>query len=141
MNFGEKVKKLRKEKKMSQTDLAKQIGVSMRTVQSYEAGMSYPKNRNVYTLLAQALSCDENYLRTENEDFITDAAAAYGKRGEQQARSLLDATAAMFAGGELSEDDKLAFIHEINSLYFDSKERAKKFTPRKYRNETDGSTD
>ena len=38
----------------------------------------------------------------------------------------------MFAGGELSDEDKTAFMDEIQSLYLDSKKRAKKFTPKKY---------
>ena len=33
----------------------------------------------------------------------------------------------MFAGGELSDEDKTAFMDEIQSLYLDSKRRAKKF--------------
>ena len=41
----------------------------------------------------------------------------------------------MFAGGELTDEDKLAFMHEIQSLYFDSKDRAKKFTPKKFQTE------
>lgn len=41
----------------------------------------------------------------------------------------------MFAGGELSDEDKTAFMDEIQMLYLDSKKRAKKFTPKKYLNE------
>ena len=48
------------------------------------------------------------------------------------AAQLLHQTATLFAGGELSDDDKLAFVTEIQQLYLDSKERAKKFTPKKY---------
>ena len=82
------------------------------------------------------MGCDENYLKTENEEFITTASEQYGLRGASQAQQILDQTAAMFAGGELSDEDKMAFIHEIQSLYFDSKERAKKFTPKKYQTDT-----
>ena len=38
----------------------------------------------------------------------------------------------MFAGGELSDEDKTSFMDEIQLLYLDSKMRAKKFTPKKY---------
>lgn len=38
----------------------------------------------------------------------------------------------MFAGGSLSDEDKTAFMDEIQSLYLDSKKRAKKYTPKKY---------
>ena len=38
----------------------------------------------------------------------------------------------MFAGGELSDEDKTALMDEIQMLYLDSKMRAKKYTPKKY---------
>ena len=36
MTFGEKVRSLRKEKKMSQQELASMVGVSYRTIRSWE---------------------------------------------------------------------------------------------------------
>lgn len=56
----------------------------------------------------------------------------FGNRGAKQAQQILEQAAAMFAGGELSDEDKTAFMDEIQSLYLDSKRRAKKFTPKKY---------
>lgn len=74
-----------------------------------------------------------NYLLTEDEEFISEAAVQHGLRGEQQARKIIVQTQALFAGGDLSDEDQLAFLHEMQAIYFDSKERAKKFTPKKYR--------
>jgi hypothetical protein len=46
----------------------------------------------------------------------------------------LSQAAAVFAGGELSDEDRLAFMTEIQELYLESKDiAAKKFTPKKYR--------
>ena len=78
------------------------------------------------------------HLLTENEEFISGAGELYGKRGQMQAAELLEQAAALFAGGSLSEDDELAFVNEIQQLYLDSKKRAKKFTPMKYRKNGDG---
>ena len=136
MKFGEKIRELRKEKGITQEILGKMIGVSKRTIINYEQGTRYPQDHEIYAKLANALDCDENYLKTENEEFITTVSEQYGLRGASQAQQILDQTAAMFAGGELSDEDKMAFIHEIQSLYFDSKERAKKFTPKKYQTDT-----
>ena len=129
MTLGEKIKKLRLQKELSQAELAKAAGISLRSLQNYEANAFPPRYQRVYVSLAQALDCDVNYLKSDTSDFIITAAAKYGPRGAQ---AILDQTAAMFAGGDLSEDDKLAFVNEIQSLYLDSKERAKKFTPKKY---------
>ena len=132
MTLGEKIKKLRLQKELSQAELAKAAGISLRSLQNYEANAFPSRYQRVYVSLPQAIDCDVNYLKSDTSDFIITAAAKYGPRGAQQAQAILDQTAAMFAGGDLSEDDKLAFVNEIQSLYLDSKERAKKFTPKKY---------
>ena len=135
MTFGEKVKTLRKTKDMSQTQLAQVVGVSLRTVGGWEKEGRYPKQHELYQKLADTLGCDVSYLMTEEESFITEATEQYGSRGAKQAHQILEQAAAMFAGGELSDEDKTAFMDEIQMLYLDSKRRAKKFTPKKYLNE------
>lgn len=132
MNFGEKVKELREAKGFSQPELGRRVGVSTRTIASYEAGKSYPKQREVYDRLAKELDVDVNYLRTENEVFMEEVGSRYGRRGVLQAKDILEQTAQLFAGGSLSDEDELAFITEMQRLYLDSKERAKKYTPKKY---------
>ena len=133
MTFGEKVQNLRKAKNMSQTQLADAIGVSLRTVRGWEIEGRYPKQHDFYQRLSDILGCDVSYLTTEGESFITEATEQYGSRGAKQAQLILEQAAAMFAGGELSDEDKTAFMDEIQMLYLDSKKRAKKFTPKKYR--------
>ena len=135
MTFGEKVKTLRKTKDMSQTQLAQAIGVSLRTVGGWEKEGRYPKQHELYQKLADTLGCDISYLMMEEEAFITEATEQFGSRGARQAQQILEQAAAMFAGGELSDEDKTAFMDEIQMLYLDSKKRARKFTPKKYLNE------
>lgn len=135
MTFGEKVKTLRTTKKMSQAQLAQELGVALRTVSGWENQNRYPKKRELYQNLADILGCDISYLMSEEESFITEASEQYGSRGAKQAQQILEQAAAMFAGGELSDEDKTAFMDEIQMLYLDSKRRAKKFTPKKYLNE------
>ena len=62
MKFGEKVRLLRNEKKLSQTELGKMCGLSLRTIRNYEVDGRYPKQREVYTKLAAALGCEVNFL-------------------------------------------------------------------------------
>ena len=135
MTFGEKVKTLRKTKDMSQTQLAQASAVSLRTVGGWEKEGRYPKQHELYQKLADTLGCDISYLMTEEEAFITEATEQFGSRGARQAQQILEQAAAMFAGGELSDEDKTAFMDEIQMLYLDSKKRARKFTPKKYLNE------
>lgn len=136
MTFGEKIKNLRKSKNLNQTQLANAIGVSLRTIRGWEIEGRYPKQHELYQKLADVLGCDVSYLMTEEDAFVTEAAEQYGSRGAKQAQQILEQAAAMFAGGELSDDDKTAFMDEIQMLYLDSKKRAKKFTPKKYLKDT-----
>ena len=138
MKFGEKVKKLRKDMKLSQSELARKIGVTGRSVASYEAGTSYPRYKETYDALAAVLGVDVNYLRTEDEEFLEDVGQQFGSRGQRQAQAILTEARQLFAGGELSDDNKLAFLTEMQQLFLDSKQRARKFTPRKYLRENDG---
>ena len=131
MKFGDKVRRLRKENGWSQEELAKKLGVNTRTVFTYENG-TYPRYQKTYDQLAELFGVNTDYLRTESEDFLSEVSARYGSRGQAQARMILEQTHQLFAGGSLSDDDELAFLHEIQRLYLDSKERAKKYTPKKY---------
>ena len=81
MKFGEKVRLLRNEKKLSQTELGKMCGLSLRTIRNYEVDGRYPKQREVYTKLAAALGCEVNFLLSEDEEFVLQAQQSYGYKG------------------------------------------------------------
>ena len=80
MTFGEKVRELRTSKGISQTELGKAVGVSLRTVRGWEAEGRYPKQRDLYTKLAETLGCEVDYLLTEKEAFITDSTERFTTR-------------------------------------------------------------
>lgn len=135
MKFGEKLRKLRTEKSITQGDVAAAIGVSRRTYVSYEQDGRYPRRREVYTKLAEILGCDVNYLLAEEEEFISSAGDQYGSRGKRQAEELVSELSGMFAGGELSESDMDAVMIALQKAYFDCKADNKKYTPKKFRKE------
>lgn len=139
MSFGEKLRDLRNNKKMTQAQLAKEIGVSSRTIISYENGNSYPKKREVYFKLATFFNVDVNYLLTEDEEFITEAKSKYGNHGAKQAEELVAEIGGLFAGGQLSEEDKDAVMRSLQQAYWDAKEENKKYTPKKYRKNDDNN--
>ena len=67
MTFAEKLRSLRRENGLSQEALAKELGITRRTLARYEAGDCYPRYREVYEKLASLLNVDADYLRTEAE--------------------------------------------------------------------------
>lgn len=132
MKFGEKLKQSRKAAGLSQEELAGAIGVTRKTITSYESGRVYPKSRDTYALLAKALNVDESSLRNEYDDFVASASDKYGYRGRKQAEHLVDEMCALFAGGELSEEDMDGVIKTMMEHYFRAKEINKKYTPKQY---------
>ena len=139
MKFGEKVRRLRNEKGLSQTELGNLCGLSLRTIRNYEVDGRYPKQREVYSKLAAALGCDVNYLLSENEEFVLQAKQTYGYQGARDAEELIADISALFAGGELSEDAKDGVMRALQDAYWMAKEKNReKYTPKKYRNKSDG---
>lgn len=132
MKFGEKLRKLRTEKSMTQDEVSKAIGVSRRTYVSYEQDGRYPRKREIYGKLADVFKCNINYLMTEGEEFVTSAAEQYGSRGKRQAEELVEELSGMFAGGDLSEADKDSVFMALQRAYVLCKEDNKKYTRKDY---------
>ena len=134
MTFGEKVRELRTSKGISQTELGKAVGVSLRTVRGWEAEGRYPKQRNLYTKLAETLGCEVDYLLTEKEAFITDSTERFGSRGAKDAKELVADLTGLCAGGQMAEEDMDALMLAVQEAYVEAKKKNReKFTPKKYR--------
>lgn len=134
MKFGEKLRELRKQKHLSQTELGAAIGVSLRTLRGWEVEGRYPKQRELYAKLAEVLECDVDYLLTEKEAFITDSADRFGYRGERDARALVEDLTGLFAGGQMAEEDMDALMLAVQEAYVEAKRRNReKYAPKKNR--------
>ena len=64
MKFAEKVRAARLNMGYTQKQLAEKTRVALRTIVSYEKGDSYPRKRETYAALANALDVETNYLLT-----------------------------------------------------------------------------
>ena len=135
MKFGEKLRQLRRQRNLTQNEVAQAVGVSQRTYISYEQEGRYPRHREMYSKLAAVLDCEPSYLMAEDEEFISEAGERFDRRGKRQAEKLVAELSGMFAGGELSEADMDAVMIALQKAYFDCKADNKKYTPKKYRSE------
>lgn len=131
MEFNDKIKELREKKGMTQTELGEKVGVSLRTIQNYEAGKSYPKQNHMYDKLAEALDTDVNYLLTRGEHFIAKSSEEFGYRGKKDAEELINSAKALFAGGELTDEDKETVLMALQEAFFEAKRENKKYGNRK----------
>ncbi len=125
MNFTEKLQNLRKEKGWTQAELAEKVGVSCRSIQNYELGSRYPK-RNILDKLCEVLETRIEYL-VSSSDFLGLVEAEDGVRGVASAQQLLECAGALFAGGDISEDDKDKVMLALQNIYWKSKEKNRKY--------------
>ena len=133
MKFCEKLKEARTKAGLKQEELAKALGVSLRTITNYESGERYPKKREIYYKLAELFHTEENYFLNEDEDFLLTAVEKYGSKGAKQARELMEEVSGLFAGGNIADEDLDEMMRGIQEAYWIAKEKNKKYTPKKYR--------
>ena len=140
MTFSDKIKRAREVAKLTQYELAQEVGVSQRTIASYESGGARAR-RSTTEKLARALKVSVKYLSDdacvdplediEKDEYIDQARALYGAKGVRDMDTLLADNAALFAGGELSQEQKDAFFEAVTKAYFACKGEAKKKYGRK----------
>ena len=133
MSFAENLRRLRKEKGLTQEQLARQIGVGKRAVIGYETEGRYPRKHDIYQKIADALDCTTNDLLTDSDQFVAKAQEEYGTRGRKQAEEAVNTITGLFAGGELPEEDRDAVAKAIQDAYWYAKERNRKYTPFRFR--------
>jgi len=134
VKFAEKLSNARKKAGLTQEELALLIGLSRKAVNNYEIGKTYPRTREAYKKLADALKLDVNYLLTEDEEFIANASELYGSRGAKQAQVLIESAQGLFAGGDLSDNDKDAVMRALQEAYWMAKQdNIERYTPKKFK--------
>lgn len=140
MTFSDKIKRAREVAKLTQSELAQQVGVSQRTIASYESGGAKAR-RSTIEKLARALKvsvkfltdddCTDPLADIEKDDYIDQARAMYGAKGVRDMEELLRENTALFAGGELSQEQKDMFFQAVMTAYVTCKEEASKKFGRK----------
>ena len=127
MSFGDKLKDLRIKSGMSQEQLAQKLGITRRSIVYYETSERYPKKREILLGIAKVFSVPVDFLVTEREEFVIDAAEKYGSSGVRDANELIAEIGGLFAGGKLDEEDKDKVFKAITDLYFEAKQINKKY--------------
>ena len=133
MEFSEKLKKARIAKQLSQKELAEATGLTTRTIQNYETTKRLPKSRKTYKKLADTLGIREEDLMDENTEFVLQASTQYGRRGGQQAWGLVADLKAMWAGGEMEEEDMDEIMRAVQEAYWEAKKNNRKYVNKRYR--------
>lgn len=130
MAFNEVLKEERERAGLTQQQLAEMTGISVRMVQLYERGTSYPR-ANVAKKLAQALGITVSALLSENDAILADAQERGGMRAKRDVAALISEVSALFAGGQLDESEKDEVIEALTFAYWDAKKKNKKYASKK----------
>ena len=113
-SYGERLMRARKEKELTREELGKLCGITGRTIQNYELGHVTPNRIDVSQRLADVLDISVDYL-------------IYGEKEEtelteEDKKKILAHASALFAGGKLSDEEQLAFIYELQTLYMKARQ-------------------
>ena len=132
MELKDRIAKIRRMRGLTQNELAEKVGVSARAIQNYEGGTRTPK-KDILAKIAEILAVDEKALASDEEYFVIEANEKYGSKGKASAQKLVENAAALFAGGDISEEDKANVMEALQEAYWEAKITNKKYTPKKYR--------
>lgn len=132
MELKDRIAKIRRMRGLTQNELAEKAGVSARAIQNYEGGTRTPK-KDILAKIAEILAVDEKALASDEEYFVIEANEKYGSKGKAAAQKLVENAAALFAGGDISEEDKANVMEALQEAYWEAKITNKKYTPKKYR--------
>lgn len=140
-SMGDKLKALRLSKKITVAELSRASGLTDRAIRYIENNERQP-GVDAIKKLSAALEVGTDYFMDDElfkqelhkDELLKRAKEKYGSRGMAQARAVYESAKGLYAGGRLNEDEQEAFRDLMMEIFFDSKEEAKKFTPKKYRN-------
>lgn len=127
MSFGRRLRTLREENKLTQRELADRLSITPRTLQNYESERMHPKNSAIYGQLAAIFRVSVDYLLGEEES----EKKLSENKSEKEIRNLVEDIGGLFAGGELSDEDKDKVMKTITELYWRAKEKNKKYSAKK----------
>lgn len=137
--LGDKIHAVRISLNMSVAELSRRTGLTARAIRYYENNERVP-SVEVIQKMADVFNLSTNFFmdpaayqqQLEKEAFLEEAQKKYGSKGKAQAKRLTEEVRALYAGGELSENDKQGFMEEMMDIFMIAKEEAKIYTPKKY---------
>ena len=89
----------------------------------------------IFLIVFSLSSCNFLGFNNEDDDFIITSGELFGYKGKKGAEKLLADANALFAGGELAEEDKDALMFALQQSYIDAKRKNKKYAHKKSEDE------
>lgn len=121
MDFGDKLHSLRKERNMSQTELAKRLQVSRRTINSWEHESRHPKKREIYESLACIFECPIEYLLSDKPGLVADVYESFGSNRFSISKDILLDVQAYFMSDSINTEEKDTLMFAIHEAYIEAR--------------------
>lgn len=136
MEFNERLKQLRGNVGLTQKQISDELGITVRAYQYYEEGKKYP-TRPKLVKLSEILGVTPSELLSLQDQYLMEADEKGGSRDKRRIRQLVGEMHTLFAGGELSDEDKDTAIRALNDAYWTAKEMNREtYTPNKNKGKT-----
>jgi transcriptional regulator with XRE-family HTH domain len=141
MNYGERLKRLREDRKLSQQQLADRLNINRSTYARYELGQTQPDYETLQRL-ADFYGVSVDYLfGRENKKNLPELTAKderdIAKRMEKIKKDLAADGGLSFYGEPLSEEAKESLLEAMEYAVKQAQRLNKKYIPKKYRKEND----
>ena len=91
--------------------------------------------------IAEGLGVTIDDLASEDDKFVIKATEQYGSRGKVDAQQLIENANALFAGGDITEEDKTYVMEALQEAYWRAKIKNKRHIPKKYRKDNSDNTE
>ena len=142
MDLGEFIKSRKESLGLTDSDIAEAVGVSRSNVSRWQSGDVGKISHKYIKPLAKILQCDPLNLLWDEESsddhnnlskklFLDHVKEEHGYKGVREASDIIERASALFAGGELDDEDKETFFQSLMEVYLEHKAEARdKFTPK-----------
>ena len=121
MDFGEKLRTLRRDRNISQTELAKRLQVSRRTINSWEHEGRRPQDRKLYESIADIFECPLEYLLNDKNGLVSDVYEQFGMSRTHISKTILLDIQAYFMSDSISDEEKDTLMFAIHEAYIDAR--------------------
>lgn len=137
MNYGERLKRLREDRKLSQQQLADRLNINRSTYARYELGQTQPDYETLQRL-ADFYGVSVDYLfGRENKKNLPELTAKderdIAKRMEKLKKDLVNGEGLSFRGEPMSPEAIESVLDAIEFAERQATRANKKYTPKKYR--------
>ncbi|MBQ3644680.1 MAG: helix-turn-helix domain-containing protein [Candidatus Riflebacteria bacterium] len=140
LEFGQRLQELRNNLGLTRTQLGEKCGVAQSTIVNYEKGTRIPfadtaaKMAAVFDLtVEELLGVANSGIEMKKAEALDSLRSFYGKKGEDQARALIEGAGSLLAGGTLTREQQEDFILEMQKLFIIATEKNRaKHTSKKF---------